>query len=232
MAITTVLVVDDDPKATDMLRRTLIYEGFRVITAANGVDALAVARDQKPAIMVLDWNMPIMDGPATLRRLREEDGIPVLMLTGRDALEDKVNALESGADDYLVKPFAPEELIARVRSLLRRTNASNINGPLSVGDLAFDPKLREVTRGGRRISLSPREHDLMLYFMQRPCMVLKREQLLRDVWGYDFGGDDGVLDVYIGYLRSKLEAAGESRIIHTVRHVGYVLKTPAESVGQ
>jgi two-component system response regulator MprA len=230
MAITTVLVVDDDLKATDMLRRTLIYEGFRVITAANGVDALAAARDQKPALMVLDWNMPIMDGPATLRRLREEDGIPVLMLTGRAALEDKVNALEAGADDYLIKPFAPEELIARVKSLLRRVHANNTHGPLAVGDLAFDPKLREVTRAGRRISLSPREHDLMLYFMQRPCLVLKREQLLRDVWGYDFGGDDGVLDVYIGYLRTKLEAAGEPRIIHTVRHVGYVLKTPQESV--
>jgi two-component system response regulator MprA len=230
MAITTVLVVDDDLKATDMLRRTLIYEGYRVITAANGVDALAAARDQKPALMVLDWNMPIMDGPATLRRLREEDGIPVLMLTGRATLEDKVSALESGADDYLVKPFAPEELIARVRSLLRRASQNSINGPISVGDLAFDPKLRELTRAGRRISLSPREHDLMLYFLQRPCLVLKREQLLRDVWGYDFGGDDGVLDVYIGYLRAKLEAAGEPRIIHTIRHVGYALKPQDESV--
>lgn len=232
MAMTTLLVVDDDAKATDMLRRTLIYEGFRVITAANGVDALAAARDQQPALMILDWNMPIMDGPATLRRLREDDGIPVLMLTGRDALDDKVNALEMGADDYLVKPFAPEELIARVRALLRRVDQNNASGPVAVGDLAFDPKMRELTRGGRRISLSPREHDLMLYFLQRPCLVLKREQLLRDVWGYDFGGDDGVLDVYIGYLRAKLEAAGEPRIIHTVRHVGYVLKTPDESVSQ
>jgi two-component system response regulator MprA len=232
MALTTVLVVDDDPKATDMLRRTLIYEGYRVITASNGVDALAAARDQKPGLMMLDWNMPIMDGPATLRRLREEDGIPVLMLTGRAALEDKVNALEMGADDYLVKPFAPEELIARVRSLLRRASQNTANSPIALGDLAFDPKLREITRAGRRVSLSPREHDLMLYFMQRPCMVLKREQLLRDVWGYDFGGDDGVLDVYIGYLRAKLEAAGEPRIIHTVRHVGYVLKASHESEGQ
>jgi two-component system response regulator MprA len=224
MALTSLLVVDDDPKASDMLRRTLIYEGFRVITAANGVDALAAARDQQPALMILDWNMPIMDGPATLRRLREEDGIPVLMLTGRDTLSDKVNALEMGADDYLIKPFAPEELIARVRALLRRTSHNSLSGPLAVGDLTFDPKLREVTRAGRRVALSPREHDLLVYFMQRPCLVLKREQLLRDVWGYDFGGDDGVLDVYIGYLRAKLEAAGEPRIIHTVRHVGYVLR--------
>lgn len=224
MAISTILVVDDDPKATDMLRRTLIYEGYRVITAANGVDALAAARDKQPALMVLDWNMPIMDGPATLRRLRDDAGTPVLMLTGRAALEDKVKALEMGADDYLVKPFAPEELIARVSALLRRAGHGSAVGPIDLGDLAYDPKLREVTRDGRRINLSPREHDLMLYFMQRPCMVLKRDQLLRDVWGYDFGGDDGVLDVYIGYLRAKLEAAGEPRIIHTVRHVGYVLK--------
>ena len=224
MAISTILVVDDDPKATDMLRRTLIYEGYRVITAANGVDALAVARDKQPALMVLDWNMPIMDGPATLRRLRDDAGTPVLMLTGRAALEDKVNALEMGADDYLVKPFAPEELLARVSALLRRAGHGSAVGPIALGGLAFDPKMREVTRDGRRINLSPREHDLMLYFMQRPCMVLKRDQLLRDVWGYDFGGDDGVLDVYIGYLRAKLEAAGEPRIIHTVRHVGYVLK--------
>ncbi len=230
MAVTTLLVVDDDPKATDMLRRTLIYEGFRVITAANGVDALAAARDRQPALMILDWNMPIMDGPATLRRLREENGIPVLMLTGRDALADKVGALEMGADDYLVKPFSPEELIARVRALLRRASQDNAGISLEIGNLTFDPKLREVTRAGRRISLSPREHDLMVYFMQRPCLVLKREQLLRDVWGYDFGGDDGVLDVYIGYLRAKLEAAGEPRIIHTVRHVGYVLKMPDDSV--
>ena len=229
MAVTTLLVVDDDPKATDMLRRTLIYEGYRVITAANGVDALTAARDRQPALMILDWNMPIMDGPATLRRLREENGIPVLMLTGRDALTDKVGALEMGADDYLVKPFSPEELIARVRALLRRASQDNAGISLEIGNLTFDPKLREVTRAGRRISLSPREHDLMVYFMQRPCLVLKREQLLRDVWGYDFGGDDGVLDVYIGYLRAKLEAAGEPRIIHTVRHVGYVLKTPDES---
>lgn len=224
MPLTTVLVVDDDTKTSDMLRRTLIYEGYRVLTASNGVDALAQARDHRPALIVLDWNMPIMDGMAVVQRLRNADNTPVLMLTGRGALEDKLQALSTGADDYLIKPFAPEELVARVRALLRRADGLNGEQPLAYAGVTLDTRAHEVKRDGRVVSLSPREYELLTVFLKYPCQVLKREQLLRDVWGYDFGGEDGVLDVYIGYLRAKLESAGEPRLIHTMRRVGYVMK--------
>jgi two-component system response regulator MprA len=224
MPLTTVLVVDDDTKTSDMLRRTLIYEGYRVLTASNGVDALAQSRDHRPALIVLDWNMPVMDGMAVVQRLRNADNTPVLMLTGRGALEDKLHALSNGADDYLIKPFAPEEFVARVRALLRRADGLNGEQALAYAGVTLDPRAHEVKRNGRMVSLSPREYDLLTIFLKHPCQVLKREQLLRDVWGYDFGGEDGVLDVYIGYLRAKLESAGEPRLIHTMRRVGYVMK--------
>jgi two-component system response regulator MprA len=232
--ITTILVADDDPRLTDMLRRTLAYEGYRVITAANGAEAITQARDHKPDLIVLDWMMPALDGVTVMQRVRLADQTPILMLTGRDAVEDKVQALHSGADDYLAKPFAPEELIARVRALLRRADPSKHERPMSFGDLSLDPKSHEVRRGiggagsdggkARIVSLTPREYDLLKYFMQRPNIVLQREQILQDVWGYDFGGDDSVLEVYVGYLRTKLEEHGEPRIIQTVRRVGYVLR--------
>ena len=226
--MSTILVVDDEAKTADMLRRTLIYEGYRVIKAANGIEALALARDHRPDLIVLDWAMPMMDGLSVIERLRRSDHTPVLMLTGRAGLDDKVKALQSGADDYLVKPFAPEELIARVRALLRRSTAHFMGGPVEYADLTLDPKAREVRRGDRLIPLSPREYDLLAYFLRQPCQVLKREQILQDVWGYDFGGDSSVLDVYVGYLRAKLEAGGEPRLIHTMRYVGYVLKESKE----
>jgi two-component system response regulator MprA len=226
MAASTILVVEDDDKAAHMLRRTLAYEGYRVLSAANGIDALAQARDHHPDLIVLDWRMPAMDGLTVIQRLRNADNTPVLMLTGRAAIEDKVQALSSGADDYLVKPFAPDELVARVHALLRRSHLEFANHPIRFADLVLDPEGREVRRAGRNVTLSPREFDLLAYFMQHPRHVLKREQITMDVWGYDFGGKDGVLDVYIGYLRAKLEAGGESRLIHTVRHVGYALREP------
>jgi two-component system response regulator MprA len=231
MPSTTILVADDDPRLTDMLRRTLSYEGYRVITASNGAEAITHARDHKPDLIVLDWMMPALDGVTVMQRVRLADQTPILMLTGRDAVEDKVQALHSGADDYLAKPFAPEELIARVRALLRRADPSKHERPMSFGDLSLDPKSHEVRRGSnadgnkaRTIALTPREYDLLKYFMQRPNIVLQREQILQDVWGYDFGGDDSVLEVYVGYLRTKLEEQGEPRIIQTVRRVGYVLR--------
>ena len=227
--MSTVLVVDDDSKTADMLRRTLIYEGYRVLKAANGVEALAYVRDFRPDLIVLDWAMPMMDGLSVVERLRRTDHTPVLMLTGRGALDDKVKAIQSGADDYLVKPFAPEELVARVRALLRRSLSQFIGGTAEYADLTLDPKSREVRRGERLISLSPREYDLLAYFLRQPGQVLKREQILQDVWGYDFGGDSSVLDVYVGYLRAKLEAGGEPRLIHTMRYVGYVLKELKET---
>jgi two-component system, OmpR family, response regulator MprA len=230
-AVTTILLADDDPRLIDMLRRTLAYEGYRIITASNGAEAITHARDHKPDLIVLDWMMPAMDGVTVMQRVRMADQTPILMLTGRDAVEDKVQALHSGADDYLAKPFAPEELIARVRALLRRADPTKHERPMSFNDLSLDPKSHEVRRGigpdggkARTVALTPREYDLLKYFMQRPNIVLQREQILQDVWGYDFGGDDSVLEVYVGYLRTKLEEHGEPRIIQTVRRVGYVLR--------
>lgn len=224
MRAPTVLVVEDDPKAAQMLQRALTYEGYHVLSASNGREALDQARDHNLDLVVLDWNIPALDGLSVLERLRNADSTPVLMLTGRADLDDKVRALSTGADDYLVKPFAPEEFVARVRALLRRAGLAQLDRPLGFADLALDVRTREVRRGQRAISLSPREFELLAYFMRRPGQVLRREQILRDVWGYDAKDQSGVLDVYIGYLRAKLERNGESRLIHTVRHVGYVLK--------
>jgi len=222
--MTTVLVADDERKITDMLRRTLAYEGYHVITAANGREALAQARSQRPDIIVLDWMMPDLDGVEVARRIRQNNATPILMLTARDTIDDRVEGLDSGADDYLVKPFAPEELLARLRALLRRSEVTRGEKPLSYSDLLLDPLTRDVRRGERSFALSPKEFDLLTYFLRFPRQVLTRERLLQDVWGYDFSGDGNVLEVYVGYLRTKTEAEGEPRLIHTVRGVGYVLR--------
>jgi two-component system response regulator MprA len=222
----TVLIADDDRKITDMLRRTLAYEGYQVVTAANGREALEKAEAARPDVIVLDWMMPGLDGLEVARRLRAADGTPILMLTARDAVEDRVEGLDSGADDYLVKPFAPAELLARIRALLRRPRpeGEGAERPLVYADLSLDPATRETRRGERAFSLSPKEFDLLTYLLRHPRHVLQRGRILEDVWGYDFGGDDSVLDVYIGYLRNKTEAGGEPRLIQTVRGVGYVLR--------
>lgn len=220
----TVLIADDDRKIIDMLRRTLAYEGYHVVTAADGREALAKAQAHRPDVVVLDWLMPGLDGIEVARRLREADATPILMLTARDAIEDRVEGLDSGADDYLVKPFAPAELLARLRALLRRTEGGQGEKPATYADLYLDPVTREVRRGDRQLSLSPKEFDLLAYFLRHPRQVLPRERILLDVWGYDFGGDGNVLEVYIRYLRSKTEAADEARLIHTVRGVGYVMR--------
>jgi len=226
----TVLIVDDDRKITDMLRRTLAYEGYDVVTAANGSEALAKAQTHRPDVVVLDWLMPGMDGIEVARRLRAADTAPILMLTARDAIEDRVEGLDSGADDYLVKPFAPAELLARIRALLRRTDASREGDrPLIYADLSLDPLTREARRGGRVFSLSPKEFDLLAYLLRHPRQVLPRERILQDVWGYDFGGNGNVLEVYVGYLRTKTEAGDEARLIQTVRGVGYVLREERSS---
>src|SRR5437763_13701237 len=223
----TILVADDDRTLTDMLRRTLTYEGYHVLTAADGPEALAQAQAHHPDLVVLDWLMPGLDGLEVARRLRTADGTPILMLTARDAVEDRVVGLDSGADDYLVKPFAPAELLARVRALLRRAGApgpADDTRPLSYADLWLDPVTRETRRGPRPLTLSPKEFDLLAYLLRHPRRVLPRESILEAVWGYDFPRDDNVLDVYIGYLRAKTEAGGEPRLIQTVRGVGYVLR--------
>lgn len=221
----TVLVVDDDLKLQNMLRRTLSYEGFQVVTAADGNAALSEVQTHRPDVIVLDWLMPGLDGFGVLKRLRSaHDKTLVLMLTARDAVEDRVEGLETGADDYLVKPFAPSELLARVHALLRRPAIAVEDKSLSYADLSLDPSTRETRRGDRLFELTSKEFDLLYYLIRHPRQVLRREQILQEVWGYDFGGEDNVLEVYIGYLRKKTEAGGEPRLIQTVRGVGYVLR--------
>lgn len=221
----TILVVDDDRKITDMLRRTLAYEGYGVVTAATGQEALETAQRQPLDLIVLDWLMPGVQGIEVARRLRAAaDQTPILMLTARDAIEDRVAGLDSGADDYLVKPFAPAELLARVRALLRRTEPSGREKALGYADLSLDPVTRETRRAARAFALTPTEFELLHYLLRHPRQVLTRDRLLQSVWGYDFEGNGNILEVYIGYLRTKTEAGGEPRLIQTVRGVGYVLR--------
>jgi len=221
----TVLVVDDDQKLLNMLRRTLSYEGFHVLTAVDGNAALTQAQTHRPDVIVLDWMMPGLDGLGVMKQLRAaDDKTLILMLTARDAVEDRVEGLETGADDYLAKPFAPVELLARIHALLRRPAVVSQDEPLMYADLYLDPITRETRRGDRAFELTSKEFDLLHYLMQHPRQVLRREQILQDVWGYDFGGDDNVLEVYVGYLRKKTEAGSEPRLIQTVRAVGYVLR--------
>ena len=230
-----VLVVDDDPRLTEMLRRALALEGFEVGIALSGPQALERALERWPDVVVLDWMLPGMDGLEVCRRLRQSGDVPILMLTARDAVEDRVLGLESGADDYLVKPFALKELVARVRALLRRARSRSAKShetpageTLRFADLSMDTASREVRRGHRRISLSTTEFELLELFMRNPRRVLSRDLIMERVWGYDFQGESNVLEVYVGYLRRKLEAGGEPRLIHTVRGVGYILKESAD----
>jgi two-component system, OmpR family, response regulator MprA len=235
----TVLIVDDDERLCKMLRRTLLYEGFEVATAGDGQEALRAVYAQRPDIVVLDWMLPELDGLDVLQALRaDQNETPILMLTARDAIEDRVEGLEGGADDYLVKPFAPAELVARVRALLRRTGTS-AQETLSFADLHLDPASHEAWREApeesaredsaredsrRRFPLTPTEYGLLYFFMRHPRQVLTRSQIVSNVWGPDFAGEDNVLEVYIGYLRKKTEAGGEPRLIQTIRGVGYVLR--------
>ena len=220
-----ILAVDDDQKLLNMLRRTLSYEGFQVLTAPDGKAALAQTLAHQPDVIVLDWMMPEPNGLEVLKQLRSaNDKTLILMLTARDAVEDRVTGLESGADDYLAKPFAPAELVARVRALLRRPGITNEQESLTYTDLYLNPLTRETRRGNRTFELTSKEFDLLHYLMHHPRQVLRREQMLQQVWGYDFGGDDNILEVYVGYLRKKTEAGGEPRLIQTVRAVGYVLR--------
>ena len=220
-----VLVVDDDPKLLKMLQRTLTYENLDVYIASNGLEALLLVHAQNPDLIIVDWMMPKMDGLSFIQRLRdEEDKTMVLMLTARDAIENRVEGLESGADDYLIKPFAPAELVARVHAMLRRVEINPENQKVSYADVILDPATREAKRGDMELSLTVTEFNLLRMLLRHPRQVLERRQILNDVWGYDFGGDDNVLEIYIGYLRKKLEANGGPRLIHTVRGIGYVLR--------
>lgn len=223
--MSAVLIIDDDPKLLKMLQRTLTYESLTVLTATNGLEALPLVQVHKPSLIIVDWMMPKLDGLSFVQRLRAEDNkTMVLMLTARDAIEDRVEGLEGGADDYLAKPFAPSELMARVHALLRRVQAEPHNQPASYADITLDPLTREARRGNSELSLTLTEFNLLHLLLRHPRQVLERSRILSEIWGYDFGGNDNVLEIYIGYLRKKLEANGRPRVIHTVRGVGYVLR--------
>jgi two-component system, OmpR family, response regulator MprA len=218
-----VLVVDDDAKIAAALRRALIYEGYQVEVAPDGAIALARARERMPDLAILDVMMPGIDGLEVTRRLRAEGDLPILMLTAKDGTADRVRGLDSGADDYLVKPFAYEELLARVRALLRR-RAPRARRTLRYSDVLMDVGTREVRRAEQLIPTTAKEFDLLQHFLRNPGQVLRREQLLDAVWGFDFGASSNVVDVYVGYLRQKLEQGGKPRLLQTVRGVGYILK--------
>jgi two-component system, OmpR family, response regulator MprA len=218
------LVIEDDARIADFIRRGLIYEGYQVEVARDGESGLAAARDHPPDLVILDWMLPGLDGLEVLRRLRAASDLPVLMLTAKDAVSDRVAGLEAGADDYLVKPFAFEELLARVRALLRRRASEPEEETLRTGDLELNLVTRQARRGGRPVELTAKEFDLLEFFMRHPRQVLTREQIYDAVWGYDFGGESNIIEVYVRYLRGKLEAAGESRLLQTIRGVGYALR--------
>ena len=220
----TVLVVDDDPAIRSALERALALEGFAVRTAGGGQEALEAVDEDQPQVLVLDVAMPDLDGVAVTSRLRAQGAeVPICMLSARDEIDDRVRGLEAGADDYVVKPFALDELIARLHALLRRADKPGLL-PVQVADMAIDPARRTARRGGRELELTRREFELLDAFMRHPGIVLTRDQLLSQVWGYDFAVDGNVVDVFVGYLRRKLEADGESRVIQTVRGVGFVLR--------
>lgn len=219
-----ILVVDDDTHITNLLQRLLAYEGYSVAVAASGNEALSRSLERPPDLVILDVMLLGMDGLEVARRLRAAgDTVPILMLTARDSIADRVKGLETGADDYLVKPFANEELLARVMAMLRRNQAEQ-HEVLRYADVELDTGTRIAHRGNREIELSPTEYELLLLFLHRPRQVLTRDIILDRVWGLDFEGSSNVMEVYVGYLRSKLEANGEPRLLHTVRGVGYVFK--------
>ncbi len=219
-----ILVVDDDPAVTSLLKRGLAYEGFAVDTAASGSDGLSLAREHPPDLVILDVMMPGLDGWEVLRRLRAADReLPILMLTARDAPSDQVQGLDLGADDYVVKPFTFDVLAARVRAALRRRQAVQAD-VLRFQDLALDTGTHLARRGDREVDLTSTEYDLLHQFLLHPRRVLPKEMLMERVWGYDFGGNANIVEVYVKQLRQKLEAGGEPRLIHTLRGSGYALR--------
>jgi two-component system, OmpR family, response regulator MprA len=220
-----VLVVDDEPAVREVLGRVLRLEGFEVAVACDGREAVRSQAVAPADAVLLDVVMPGLDGLEVCRRLRDTgDRTPVLMLTARDAVTDRVEGLDAGADDYLVKPFALDELLARLRALLRRTSATPNEEILKFGDVVLDLQTMEVRRGQRDLQLTRTEFRLLELFMRNPRVVLTRSRIFEEVWGYDFGASSNALEVYVSYLRRKLEAEGEPRLIHTVRGVGYTLR--------
>lgn len=230
---TTLLVVDDEPNIRDLLSQTLRLVGFDVVAAATGFEALSAAEDARPGLIVLDVMLPDLDGFEVAARLRAAgQDVPVLFLTARDSMDDRIRGLTAGGDDYVTKPFSLEEVVLRIRAILRRTGAATGAYPqaapdpvLRYADLELDEDRHEVHRGGRRIELSPTEFNLLRFLLEHPGRVISKAQILDRVWSYDFGGDSRIVESYVYYLRKKLDSTG-SRLIHTVRGVGYTLRLP------
>ncbi|MGK7876521.1 MAG: response regulator transcription factor [Xenococcaceae cyanobacterium] len=219
-----ILVVEDEAKLAQFIELELKYEGYQVTIATDGLSGLTAARESHPDLILLDWMLPGISGPEICRRLRlTGDKVPIILLTAKDEVSDRVAGLDAGADDYIIKPFSIEELLARIRANLRRTQEEETD-LLQFADLRLNRSTREVYRGNRLIELTAKEFDLLEYLISHPRQVLTRDQILERVWGYDFMGDSNIIEVYIRYLRLKLEANQEKRLIQTVRSVGYVLR--------
>ncbi|NPA92202.1 MAG: response regulator transcription factor [Chloroflexi bacterium] len=221
------LLIEDDEGIVRFLRRALIYEGYQVDVATDGETGLALARENMPDLVILDWMLPGLDGLEVARRLRAMGDVLILMLTAKTSVADRVQGLDMGADDYMVKPFNMDELLARIRALLRRSRHEEPK-VYRFADLELDTGTHEARRGDRKIALTAKEYELLELFMRHPRQVLTREQIYDQVWKYDFGAGSNLLEVYIRYLRRKLEAGGEPRLIHTLRGVGYVLREEEE----
>ncbi len=218
-----ILIIEDEDSIIQFLERGLIYEGYRVNVAKDGEDGLRLAREVPPDLVILDWMLPGLDGLEVCRRLRAAGDVPILFLTAKDQVEDRVIGLDAGADDYLVKPFSFDELLARMRALFRRATPASPE-VLQFGNLRLDTGTHRAHRGERVIDLTAKEYELLELFMQNPRQVLTRDLIFERVWGYDFGGESNIIEVYVRYLRQKTEEDGEPRLIHTVRGVGYVLR--------
>ncbi len=220
-----ILIVEDDIRIRNLLRRGLIFEGYTVDQAESGDVALRVARDTPPDAVILDLMLPVIDGMEVCRRLRAASDVPILILTARESVPDRIAGLDAGADDYMVKPFAFDELLARLRALFRRRATAETPHPsLQYLDLALNGSTRQVFRGDREVELTAKEFDLLELFMRHPNQVLTRKVIYDHIWDYDFGGESNIIEVYVRYLRTKLESEGEPRLIQTVRGVGYVLR--------
>jgi two-component system response regulator MprA len=220
-----ILVIEDDEEILKFIKRGLAYEGYQVETATDGQSGLTLARNSPPDLVVLDLMLPGIDGLEVCRRLRAGGNTPVIILTAKDTVNDRILGLDMGADDYMTKPFELDELLARIRALLRRAQPTQPQ-ILSYADISLDTGTRQAMRNNRVIPLTAKEYELLELFLRHPRQVLSREMIFDQVWGYDFGGESNIIEVYIRYLRQKLEAEGERRLIHTVRGMGYVLREP------
>lgn len=221
-----ILIIEDDPSIGKLLLRSLLFEGYDVEMATDGYQGLEMFIKHRPDLIILDLMLPGLDGIEVCQRIREESDAPIIMLTARDSVDDRVLGLDSGADDYVTKPFDVDELLARVRAQIRRIESAPQKRILKFADLVMDTGARSVYRGDREIELTAREFDLLELFMRHPNQVLSRSQIYEEIWNYDFGGESNIIEVYIRYLRTKLEAEGEPRLIHTKRGAGYILREP------